>query len=199
MVNLNPQQFFHGSLTPGIDEVRPAGSRERTLYEETDPNYAYFARGEADAWRWAELGRKHDQRDPVPTHQALRVYEVEPTSPIEPDTNFFDIDDANAPLVRSRGPARVTRELQGPMGSQFRIPGLKNPYGEDYANPLHMDYERERSQLKEESRALEAQFDDHASMEREHPTLFPVERLGTLGRMRASRDYALNRIDRGVS
>jgi rifampin ADP-ribosylating transferase len=73
--NLNPDQFFHGTVrkfSPG-DVIAPGHSSN--FGAESDPRYAYATGTEPGAWSYAE---KAWHADPSGTSGPPRVYEVEP-------------------------------------------------------------------------------------------------------------------------
>lgn len=157
MSNLNPRQFFHGSATPGLEEILPAReSGVGTNYQESNPKAAYVTNAEDIAWSWASavgrkqasrrevaLSRRESMREdptwaaaagdlPIPDAPLQRVYEVEPEGEVEPDANFSSDTPENFETTR----ARVVREHRGPRGSQFAL--FPDREGREYAMPYEV-------------------------------------------------------------
>lgn len=97
--NLNPQQFFHGTrheFKPG-DVAEPGHNDD---YESPHTGeHVYLTSSRKGAADWA---------DDAYGHGPARVYEVQPTGPIEPDPAGREDGDSGA--HRSRHPLKILGE-----------------------------------------------------------------------------------------
>lgn len=83
--NLNPKQFFHGTVAEDMHEVTPRGARQYHIGEH-DGTHAFATTSESDAWHYAELAWNHASTG-VP-----RVYRVQPKGHVEQDPHRENFD-----------------------------------------------------------------------------------------------------------
>lgn len=105
-------RYYHGTTVPHLRFVRPAGPCGRVTFpSDTDRRYAYATTSVEDAWFYAEKAWGARSTG-IP-----RVYEVEPTGPVEDDPTE---DERGYPRsnfasdVRSREGWAVKREIPMP-------------------------------------------------------------------------------------
>lgn len=80
--NLNPQQFFHGTVSEhGLTEITPRGEK-RFYRSDHAGTHAFATTSESDAWDYAEKSYMHTDRG-IP-----RVYRVEPKADVEKDPHY---------------------------------------------------------------------------------------------------------------
>lgn len=108
--NLNGQQFYHGTaadLRPG-SLIHPAAKIGRPVnfpgYESKD--HAYATPSQSHAGEYAQLALDWAYNRRQGHGKSRRVYEVQPTGPIEADP-----DDTTTDAYRSTSPWKVTRRV----------------------------------------------------------------------------------------
>lgn len=118
--SLNPRQFFHGTVRPGLAEIAPAAKHGRgvTFASDTDRGHAYATSSEDHAWDYASKAHDWAMNSARPgQHFVPRVYQVEPLGEHEQDPAHDahgNLRGNNSTDVRSPHGFRVVRELSMP-------------------------------------------------------------------------------------
>lgn len=137
------ESFYHGSFThEPLKRLESASLRGvKPVWDIADEDSVYMTRSEADAWGWASSSRIHRSNQWMGFHDLgpQRVYEVVPDKPetLRADTNLEPRGRgaARAAHLTAEGSATIVRELQGPLGSQFTLPGMGDKWGREYVHP----------------------------------------------------------------
>ena len=110
------KQYFHGTVTPNLEEITPGVSHGRrpTFPHDTDPNYAYATGDERWARHYAEMAHAAGDAGTIP-----RVYQVEPKDPSDVEEDpFYDSHGRSRSIfdtdVRSKSGWNVVKEMPWP-------------------------------------------------------------------------------------
>jgi hypothetical protein len=141
MSNLQPKQFFHGTVNPIAvgDKVISAAAQG---HEGNYPNATTYARqsrvyvttDENEAWKWANqtLGQQRRHGGDIPeAERSPRVYRVKPD---RPRAQKSDISGEH-----STHEAEVLEEYHAPISEQAQIPGVN---WAAYKQPKDVDVSR---------------------------------------------------------